>query len=179
MEGAALYDDFGNYIGPELSGESEEVLRHCSAAACVRMAGRGTCCCFSGCNWGCSEILWNNSEHASCVRLLRVASLAAGMHCVGHLQRCMTMAHTAEQDDDAEEEVEQPDEDDLDEAEAAANARMDATEGADAMEEDEEPGTQVRKGFGRQFGDRHWRWRRPALQLCCTAVLHEGPALTT
>jgi hypothetical protein len=88
------------------------------------------------------------------------------MHRVGHIQRCMTMAHAAEQDDDAEEEVEQPDEDDLDEAEAAANARMDATEGADAMEEDEEPGTQVRRGFGRQFCDWRCRWRSPALQLC-------------
>lgn len=39
--------------------------------------------------------------------------------------------------------MEQPEEEDLDAAEAAANARMDATEGVDAMEEDEDPGTQV------------------------------------
>lgn len=65
-----LYDDFGNYIGPELSGESDE-------------------------------------------------------------------------DDEEAEEVEQPEEEDLDAAEAAANARLDATEGVDAMEEDEDPGTQV------------------------------------
>lgn len=44
------------------------------------------------------------------------------------------------QQEDEEEEVEQQEEEDLDDAEAAANARMDATE---AMEEDEDPGTQV------------------------------------
>jgi 116 kDa U5 small nuclear ribonucleoprotein component N-terminus len=88
----------------------------------------------------------------------------------------MTMADSAEQDDDAEEEVEQPDEDDLDEAEAAANARMDATEGADAMEEDEEPGTQVRRGFGGHPGGQRCRWRSPLLQLCCIDLLHTGPA---
>lgn len=72
--------------------------------------------------------------------------------------------------------MEQPDEDDLDEAEAAANARMDATEGADAMEEDEDPGTQVWRGRSRCPGGQRCRWRNPLSQLFCLTVLQQGQA---